>query len=72
MLCVCARLCVCVWTTAAQTVRSDTVLFATVRVCHYNKNIIYRRVQGVCLCVWARGGLCLEFVVVFFRFFFFL
>lgn len=47
---------------AAQTVRSDTVLFAMVCVCQYNKNIIYRRVQGVCLHVWAGDGLCLEFV----------
>lgn len=33
-------------------------------VCQYNKNIIYRRVQGVCLRTWAGDGLCLEFYFV--------
>jgi len=33
-------------------------------VCRYNKNIIHRRVQGVCLCMWAGDGLCLEFMFV--------
>lgn len=33
-------------------------------MCRYNKNIIHRRVQGVCLCMWAGDGLCLEFMFV--------
>lgn len=57
---------------AAQTVRSDTVLFGMC-VCQGNKNIIYRRVQGVCLRVWAGDGLCLRVCVrVFYFLFFFL
>lgn len=37
-------------------------------VCQYNKNIIYRRVQGVCLSMWAGDGLCLQVCVVWFFF----
>lgn len=63
-LLLCANACVCCrCSNSSKCYRfiCDSVC-ACVRARQCNKNIIYRRVQGVCLRTWAGDGLCLEFM----------